>query len=60
MPVILFIIVVIIVMMLLLHAAQMIPFPVSPPMPYLKPLLMALIVVAALVILSRATGYYAW
>jgi hypothetical protein len=61
MPIVLFIIVVLIVMALLLYAVQMIPFPVTPPMPWLKPLLMALIVVfAALAILSRATGYYAW
>ena len=53
--IVIFIIVFLIVMALLLYAVQLLPLPPSPP--YLKGILQALIVVlAALLILSRATG----
>lgn len=53
---IVFIIVALIVMALLLYAVQLIPFPVTPPMPWIKPLLMVLIVLLTAVAIAYKAG----
>ena len=56
MGLIIVILVVLICMTLALYAVQLLPLPADPPMQYVKPLLMILIVVVAILVIANRAG----